>query len=222
MSLIESALRRPAAGCLACAGGLVVLVVFAYYVAPLERLDASVLSSLNAPSGSLAHDLASLVERLVLPLSQTAAAALACLLGLGLGRPREALVAVALVAGTALIVEALKVALSNPRYQLVHGHAPIGLTVFPSPNSFPSGNSAGALSIALAFLFVAPGSWQRPIVAVGIGFTLAVSAGLLVLNYHYPSDVLGGWLVAAGWCLALFALGIADDRCLEAGRGSGQ
>ena len=28
---------------------------------------------------------------------------------------------------------------------------------------------------------------------------------MLLLNYHYPSDVLGGWLLAAGWWFALLA-----------------
>ncbi len=42
--------------------------------------------------------------------------------------------------------------------------------------------------------------------AIGAAFTLAVSVGLLVLDYHYPSDVVGGWLVALGWCFALVAL----------------
>jgi membrane-associated phospholipid phosphatase len=42
--------------------------------------------------------------------------------------------------------------------------------------------------------------------AIGAAFTLAVSVGLLVLDYHYPSDILGGWLVALGWCFALVAL----------------
>jgi undecaprenyl-diphosphatase len=213
MSLIESAARRPAVGCLACAIGLIVLVVLAYDVAPLERLDATVLAELNAPSGSFAYGVAHRIEQLVLPLSQVAAATLACLLGLSLGRPREAFVAVALVAGTALLVQALKLLLSHPRYQPVPDLSQEGLTVFPVASSFPSGNSAGALSIAFAFVFVMPDRWRRPTAVVGIVFTLSVSAGLLALNYHFPSDVLGGWLVAAGWCFVLLTLGIAEDPC---------
>jgi membrane-associated phospholipid phosphatase len=73
--------------------------------------------------------------------------------------------------------------------------------------SFPSGNSAGALAIALAFLLVVPRPWRPLTAAIGAAFTLAVSVGLLVLDYHYPSDILGGWLVALGCCFALVALG---------------
>ena len=34
---------------------------------------------------------------------------------------------------------------------------------------------------------------------------MAVGCSRVVLHYHYPSDVLGGWLVAAGWGFAVVA-----------------
>ena len=70
----------------------------------------------------------------------------------------------------------------------------------------PSGHSAGSLAISLAFLTVVPPSWRRPTAVAGIVFTLYISFGVLLLNYHYPSDVLGGWLLAAGWWFALLAV----------------
>jgi undecaprenyl-diphosphatase len=189
-------------GCAACVAGLAVLVVLAYWVGPIERLDDTVLDAFSTPSGAV-HDLAFLVEQLVSPLGQGVAVALACLLALRLGRPRRALFAVALVAGTAVIVQVLKVLLEHARYQPVPGEP---FEWFPVAKAFPSGSTAGALSIALAFLFVVPRSWRRATGALGLVFTLAVSLAVLILNYHYPSDVLGGWLVALGWCFALIAL----------------
>jgi|GEM_PF-3397461 len=58
----------------------------------------------------------------------------------------------------------------------------------------------------LAFLTVVPLSWRKPTAAVGCAFTLYISFGVPVLNYHYPSDVLAGWLLALGWYFALLAL----------------
>lgn len=190
-------------GCITCFACLAVLVVLAYQVRPVESLDDSILGHLNASSGSTAKDLAFLAEQLVTPLSQVVAVIVACLVALRLGQRRRALFALALVAGTAIIVQILKLILEHPRYELAHGPQ---TGWFPFATSFPSGNSAGALSIALAFLFVVPRQWRQPTLFIGIGFTLVVSIGLLALNYHYPSDVLGGWLVAAGWCFALLAL----------------
>ena len=88
----------------------------------------------------------------------------------------------------------LKAAFEHPREQSI----PIGeFEWFPVASAYPSGHAAGSLAIALAFLFVVPARWQRATAWVGLAFTLAISLGLLVLNYHYPGDILGGWLVAS-------------------------
>jgi hypothetical protein len=56
----------------------------------------------------------------------------------------------------------------------------------------------------------------RPLVAaLGAGFAVAVSYSFLTLGWHFPSDVLGGYLVAATWA----TLAIAVVFALEARRG---
>jgi len=50
------------------------------------------------------------------------------------------------------------------------------------------------------------GRGRKPTAVVGFVFTLYISFGVLALNYHYPSDVLAGWLLALGWYFALLAL----------------
>jgi membrane-associated phospholipid phosphatase len=199
----EAARRNPAAGLLACAAGLAALLLFAYWVDPFPGWDKDLLLAVRATPRTFANDLAFAVERLVSPLAQIGWTVLAVLLALWLRRPRRALFAVAEVAGTAAIVQLLKIALEHPRFQ------PGPRDPFfwhPVAKAFPSGSSAGALAIALAFLLVVPRPWRPATAAIGTAFTLAVSAGLLVLDYHYPSDVLGGWLVALGWCFALLVL----------------
>jgi hypothetical protein len=75
--------------------------------------------------------------------------------------------------------------------------------------AFPSGHSAGSLAMSLAFLTVVPRSWLGPTAVIGVVFTLLVSFGVLVLNYHYPSDVLGGWLLG----------GAGGSRCSRCSKG---
>ena len=204
--------KRPITGCVACAICLTTLGLLAYYAAPIGRLDAEVLNELAASPGSSADFAASLFERLADWLPQVAMVAVACLIALQAGRPRHAIAVVVLVAGTALVTQALKVGLAHPRYQPILGDHQISST------GFPSGHSAGALAIALAFAFVAPRSWRPVIAVVGIGLVLAVSASLIMLNLHYPSDVLGGWLVTVGLSFALVAAGIG----LEVSRSSSE
>ena len=47
--------------------------------------------------------------------------------------------------------------------------------------------------------------WRPLTLALGAALVLAVGASLVVLDKHYPSDVAGGLLVAAGWGFAVLA-----------------
>jgi membrane-associated phospholipid phosphatase len=200
---IEAARTHAVVASVCCWAGLAGLVLLAYEVGPVERLDADVLNALSSPEGTLANEVAFAVEQFVAPPAWVVAAALAFLLAFALGRPRRGLLAATLIGGTAVVDLTLKAVLEHPRYHPVPGEP---FDWHPVAKAFPSGNSAGALAIALAFLYVVPTSWRGPTAAIGAVFTLAVSLGLPVLNYHYPGDVLGGWLVAAGCFFALLAV----------------
>jgi hypothetical protein len=64
-----------------------------------------------------------------------------------------------------------------------------------------------------------PARWRPTAAAVGGAFTIAVSYSILALAWHFPSDVLGGFFVAAMWTmLALSALAALERRSPEAGR----
>ena len=199
----EAARRNPAAGLLACTTGFAVVLILGYRLDPFPGWDEDLLLAVRSAPGTFANDLAFAVERLVSPVAQVGWAVLAALLALWLRRPRRALTAVAEVAGTAILVQLLKIALEHPRFRPGPGDP---FFWHPVAKSFPSGNSAGALAIALAFLLVVQRSLRLATAAIGAAFTLAVSVGLLVLDYHYPSDIVGGWLVALGCCFALIAL----------------
>lgn len=78
--------------------------------------------------------------------------------------------------------------------------------------SWPSGHSTASMSLALCLVLVI-GPRLRPLAALlGAGYAIAVGYALVVLGYHLPSDVLGGYLMAATWTL----LGAAALAALEA------
>jgi membrane-associated phospholipid phosphatase len=78
--------------------------------------------------------------------------------------------------------------------------------------SWPSGHSTAAMSLALCLVLVA-GPRLRPLAALlGAGYAIAVGYALVVVGYHLPSDVLGGFLMAATWTL----LGAAALAAIEA------
>jgi undecaprenyl-diphosphatase len=197
------------AGCLCCVAGFVVILVCAYWVGPLERLDRTALDAFSVPIGTLTNEVAYAGFAVVnFRPFWVLVGTVTFLIALAQWRIADAIIAAALVAGTGGLVLALKALLANPRYQPV----PIDSDAYPWEDAFPSGHAAGSLAISLAFLTVVPPSWRGPTAVAGIAFTLYISFGVLVLNYHYPGDVPAGWLLAAGWWFALLAVPWLNDR----------
>jgi hypothetical protein len=121
---------------------------------------------------------------------------------------RHAAAAGLLLLGANVSSQALKVLLAHPR----------DVSSWPdlrpiNQAAFPSGHATASMALAFAAVLVAPRAY-RPLVAVGGGlFALAVSLSVIVLAWHFPSDVFGGQLLAATWCLiALAALRYSGSR----------
>lgn len=113
-------------------------------------------------------------------------------------RFRQALAAAIVVAGANLTTQLLKPVLG--RLDPLGGDAERF-----SQGIFPSGHATVAMSLALALVIVVP-SAARPIGAVvGAVYTAAVGVGLLLLGWHFPSDVAGGFLIAALWAVGAVA-----------------
>lgn len=74
--------------------------------------------------------------------------------------------------------------------------------------AFPSGHATVAASLAVALVLVAPAGLRPMVAAVGAAYAAAVGVGLVLIGWHYPSDVAGGYLVVALWAgLVAAALG---------------
>jgi membrane-associated phospholipid phosphatase len=79
--------------------------------------------------------------------------------------------------------------------------------------SWPSGHATAAMALALSCVLAAPPGLRPLVAALGAVFAVAVSYSFLTLGWHYPSDVLGGFLVAAIWALlAIAAVFTANTR----------
>jgi len=121
------------------------------------------------------------------------------------GRSRVALAVALVMALAPLTAETLKPLLAHP-------HLQIGST-YIAPGSWPSGHSTAALALVLCAVLVAPVRLRPLVLGLGIAFAAAVGCSLLILAWHMPSDVVGGYLVASLWmALAVAALRATDRR----------
>src|SRR3954462_7148094 len=119
--------------------------------------------------------------------------------------PRRAAAVTVLLAGASTTTQLLKPLLAKARFDAhVVGFDHVINPVIGAP-AFPSGHSTAAMSVALASLIVAPSAWRPVVAAGGALFARAVGRALVALGRHYPSDVVGGYLVASPWALVPLA-----------------
>jgi membrane-associated phospholipid phosphatase len=204
--------RSSAAIPLCIAGLCVVALALTWVVAALVPAthvkDAVALHDFTLLGGPRLDDVANALLFLLDPLLYTLWGLMLVAVALRRRRPRLAL-AVALVLGLApLTAEMLKPLLAHP-------HAWVGGD-WVKAASWPSGHATAATAFVLCAALVAP-LRLRPVVAVlGAMFVTAVGFSLLILAWHLPSDVIGGYLVGTLWV----ALAVAGLRAAEARSGS--
>ncbi len=188
-----------------CVAGLALTWVLAALVTPTHVRDATALyhfTRLDRPAVEvLAKALLGLLEPAFFVIWAIALMAVA----LRRGRPRVA-VAVAFV----LILAPLSADLLKPL--LAHPHAEVA-PLYVKSASWPSGHASAAMAFVWCALLVAPTRLRPTIAVLGIAFLVAVAFSLLILAWHMPSDVIGGYLLATLWAaLAVAGLRLTDMR----------
>jgi membrane-associated phospholipid phosphatase len=83
--------------------------------------------------------------------------------------------------------------------------------------SYPSGSTVGAAALATAAVLAAPPRWRTATVVVAAVFSLWMTAAVVSLHWHYPTDALAG--LAYGVGVVLLADGSAGRITVLVGRG---
>ncbi len=125
------------------------------------------------------------------------------------GRRRAALALAVVMAGAVVLENGLKYALHRARPEPFFGTA-------PESYSFPSGHALFSACFygALAWMFAArtrnvgarAAIWTASLVLIA-----AIGLSRVYLGVHYPTDVIGGYLVAAFWLTAVLASRFGRD-----------
>ncbi|HWD75158.1 MAG TPA: phosphatase PAP2 family protein [Solirubrobacteraceae bacterium] len=201
--------RRARMALAGAAIGVVLVAVtwyLSHYVAFLRRVDVSILlgfAQLNRPRlDRLTNFIASLCD----PQWYVFLAVIPLAIALARRRLRVAAMIAVVLLGANETTQLLKPLLIAPRDPV--WWSPI------SQASWPSGHATASMTLALCTVIAAPPRWRPAAAATMVAFALAVCYSFLELGWHYPSDVFGGFLVAATWTL----LGIAALSIYEARR----
>ena len=118
-------------------------------------------------------------------------------------RPRVAVAAGLAVLGANVTTQWLKAHLERPD---------LGAEWWTSAGSYPSGHATVAMSLAVAAVLVAPTAARVSAAVLGGTYAVAVGVAVVGLDWHRPSDVLGGYLTAAAWGgLVITALALWPD-----------
>jgi membrane-associated phospholipid phosphatase len=197
-----------AAGALFVAGLCVLALALTWVVAALVPAthvkDAVALYDFTLLGGPRLDDLANALLHLLDPALYIFWGVLLIAAALWRQRPRVAL-AVGVVMGMApLTAETLKPLLAHPHARIYGDEI--------TAASWPSGHASAATALVMCAVLVAPHSLRPTVAVLGAIFAAAVGFSLLLLAWHLPSDVVGGYLVGTLWA----ALAVAGLRAAEA------
>ncbi|HEY5143026.1 MAG TPA: phosphatase PAP2 family protein [Solirubrobacteraceae bacterium] len=180
-----------------CVAGFVVLLVAMLHLPALQARDLVAARGFRELGGPRTDPILTAVAHIVDPHPYVLIGAALAALAFMRRRPRSALAILVLLPLTGATTEILKHAL----------HAPLA-----SPGEFPSGHATASMTLALCAVLAAP-QRLRPITAVlGAAFAVGVSYSIIALDWHSPTDIIGGFLVAAAWAAAVLGVLLLGER----------
>jgi membrane-associated phospholipid phosphatase len=202
------------AGAAWCVVAFFGLLGLAYYVGPSHWLDVAALHGFRSMYNARVDHVAYVFAHLCNPVPYAIASVIVVAIAARVRSPRTALAVALFIAGANLTSQLLKPALAHHR-ELYNTK----WHIYNLPDAaYPSGHATAAMTLSLALLIIVPRAFRPLAAAFGALFTIAVSFSLLILAYHFPSDIVGGYLVATSWGLLTFAaLRALNERWPERG-----
>jgi membrane-associated phospholipid phosphatase len=197
-------------GAALCAVAFVALLALAYGSSWARRVDASALQGFLGLQGGRVSPVTEAIGTLGNAVPVAIMSVLLAAVAFARGRPRVSLLVLLLVGATSVSSQALKALLAYPRY----GAGISGAHIYPA--AFPSGHATASMTLGIALVLVVSPRLRPAAALVGAALAIAVSFSVVSLGWHFPSDIIGGFLLATGWTLVLLAgLRAADQRYPE-------
>ena len=176
-----------------------IVAALAYYVRPLRLADAHALHWFSSYEHTAAGTLAEIITFFAEAVPLLIIVAIGCAYAIRRARTVDAVAAVVIVAGANLTTQALKHLLAHDRFQAF-------LTNPPDMTTFPSGHVTGAATLVVALTWLVTPRLRRAVARAGAAYIVLVGFSVLVLEWHFPSDVLGALCVTGAWTCGVLAV----------------
>ena len=200
---------HPSRGTVAAAAGFAIAAAgvwaAAFRSAAGARVDQAILGGFLGLGTEHTEALATRAARLADPGAIVLFTAAMVALALRRRRARAGLMVLGVMAAANASTQALKRLTAEPRTLE-------SLTTHVAPESWPSGHATAALTAGLCLIAVTPSRLRPLAAALGAALARGVGYAVLLLGWHFPSDVLGGYCVATAWTLIGLALLWAVER----------
>jgi len=201
----RSGTRNPVGLACMCVAAMALVWVIAELVPAAQWRDVVVLHDFTLLSRPRVDSVGRFLTHLLKPLLFVIWGVALIAVALARERPRVAAAIFVILAFAPFTSEVLKPLMAHQHMRFDGVHV--------NPASWPSGHSTAALALAFAAVLAAPPRLRPLVASLGAVFALAVGCSLLILAWHMPSDVLGGYLVATFWtALAVAAVRAANRR----------
>jgi membrane-associated phospholipid phosphatase len=188
-----------------CLIALALVWVVAQLVPAARARDIVALRDFTQLDGPKVGSVARFVLHLLDPMLYVIWAAVLVLIALARERGRVALAVAVVLTLAPLSADRLKPLLAHPHPRL--GEVGIGAA------SWPSGHATAAAALAMCAVLVAPARMRLRVAVLGAAFALGAGCAMLIREWHMPSDVLGGYLLAGLWtALALAGVRLSERR----------
>lgn len=183
---VTHVLAHALVGVLAAAG--VALVYYACVRTPLgQTVDTLVMRGADVDHPRVVEVLQRALNGTTL-VSLVAICLVAATIGVVRRRADLAVAAAILVLGANASTQILKSRLDRP-----------DLDGFAMPNSFPSGHTTAAASVAFALILVLPFAVRGTVALVGAAYVTIIAVATVWAEWHRPSDTVAALLVVLAW-----------------------